>query len=78
MSPMQLRCKKALVCSVVDPKLFVTDPDPYSDPTFSKSTGSGSDFQKVPDTVSDPTLNIYTLSGTVILRSFKSTLKYHF
>jgi hypothetical protein len=58
--------------SVVDPKLFVTDPDPTSqrvpDPTF----------KKFPDPVSDPTLNIYFFSRTIILRSFNSILKYNF
>jgi hypothetical protein len=42
--------------SVVDPKLFVTDPDP----TFLRVTDSDPDptFEKVPDPVSDPTLNV--------------------
>jgi hypothetical protein len=50
----------------MDPKLFVTDPDP----TVKKSFGSGSDFQKVPD----PTLNMWSSPRIKILKVFK----YHF
>jgi hypothetical protein len=55
----------------VDPKLFVTDPDP----TFQRvMVGSGSKFSKVPDPVSDPTLNAYFFSRTLILEKiFKHT-----
>jgi hypothetical protein len=40
-----------LFIRVVDPKLFITDPDR----DFSMSFGSGSNFQTLPDPVSDPT-----------------------
>jgi hypothetical protein len=59
--------------SVVDPKLFVTDPDP----TFQRVTDPDPTL-KVPDPVSDPTLNIYFFTGTIILRSFNSILKHNF
>jgi hypothetical protein len=60
----------------VDPKLFVTDPDP--DPTFQRVTDPDPTFKNVPDPVSDPTLNIYRyfFSRTIILRSFNSILKH--
>jgi hypothetical protein len=66
------------VSSVVDSKLFVTDPDLDPDPTFQRVPDPDQTFKKVPDTVSDPTLNIYFFSRTVILRSFKSILKHNF
>jgi hypothetical protein len=46
----------------VDPKFFITDPDP--DPTY-MSFGSGSDFHKGSDPVSDSTffLNNYDFEG---------------
>jgi hypothetical protein len=63
----------------VDPKLFVTDPDP--DQTFQRVTypdpNPDPSLKKVPDPVSDPTLNIYFFSRTIILRSFNSILKYN-
>jgi hypothetical protein len=67
--------KKApnLETSVVDPKLFVPDPDP----TFQRVTDPDPTFKKVPDPVSDPTLNIYFFSRTIILRSFNSILKHN-
>jgi hypothetical protein len=60
--------------SVVDPKLFVTDPDP----TFQRVPDLDPTFKKVPDPVSDPTLNSYFFSRTIILRSFNSILKHNF
>jgi hypothetical protein len=45
--------------SVVDPKLFVTDPDQ----TFQRVTDPLPNFKKVPYPVSDPTLNIYFFSN---------------
>jgi hypothetical protein len=62
--------------SVVDPKLFVTDPDP----TFQRDTDLDPDptLKEVPDPVPDPTLNIYFFSRTIILRSFNSILKHNF
>jgi hypothetical protein len=65
---------QAAVNSVVDPKLFVTDPDP----TFQRVTDPDPTLKKVPDPVSDPTLNIYFFSRTIILRSFNSILKHNF
>jgi hypothetical protein len=66
-------CMLMVFCSVVDPKLFVTDPDP----SFQRVTDPDPTFKKVPDPVLDPTLNIYRyfFSRTIILRSFKSILK---
>jgi hypothetical protein len=62
--------------SVVDPKLFVPDPDP----TFQRVTDPDPDptLKKVPDLVSDTTLNIYFFSRTIILGSFNSILKHNF
>jgi hypothetical protein len=60
----------------VDPKLFVKGSG--SDYSKSYGSGSGSDFQKVPDPVSDPTQNIYFFSRILILRSFNSILKQNF
>jgi hypothetical protein len=70
----------------VDPKLFVTDPDPTfqrvtdldPDPTFQRVTDPYPNFKKVPDPVSDPTLKIYFFFRTIILRSFNSILKHNF
>jgi hypothetical protein len=62
------------VTSVVDPKLFVPDPDP----TFRRVKDPDPTFKKVPDPVSDPTLNIHFFSRTIILRPFNSILKHNF
>jgi hypothetical protein len=67
---------KVIVSSVVDPKLFVTDPDP--DLTFQRVTDPDPIFKKVSDPVSDPSLNIYFFSRTIILRSINSILKHNF
>jgi hypothetical protein len=50
--------------SVVDPKLFVMNPDP--DPTFQGVTDPDPTFKKVPDPISDPTQNIYIVKKQII------------
>jgi hypothetical protein len=63
----QNHMNKIVSTSVVDPKLFVTDPDP----TFQRVTDPDPTFKKVPDPVSDPTLNIYFFSRIIILSILK-------
>jgi hypothetical protein len=53
----------------VNPKLFVTDPDP--DLTLQRVPDPDTTFKKSIDPVSDPTLIIYCSSRTMISKDFK-------